>query len=134
MSRKKTISDLLDALTESMSDRDIAKSVIKSEISSAIISARLSESLSQAELAQKIGKTQSAISKWEAGDTNFSIDLLVDIAADLNLDLTVKLVSPSKKIRRAKASPSYQTIPNNKIINFPTGYATPNFYEDLLEI
>lgn len=137
MSHTKTIADLLNALTESMSDRDVAKAVIKGELASAITSARIESNMSQAELAKSIGKTQSTISKWEAGDTNFTVDLLVDIAADLDLDLTVRLKKTIKKARIKKTPSGYSTPTNSgKILMFPGGYSAAKHScdEELLEM
>lgn len=41
---------------------------------------REEKGLSQVELAKELGFTQSAIAKWESGDRNPSLDLLVTIA------------------------------------------------------
>lgn len=131
MSHTKTMSDLMTALTETLSDRDIAKAMIKADISSTITSTRMNANLSQAELAKSIGKTQSTISKWEAGDTNFTVDSLVDIAADLNLDLTIKLKKPLPKLSHSPI-PSY-TAPRAKIYNFAT-YYSPHNSEELKEM
>lgn len=118
MSHTKTIDDLMHALTASMSEREIAKSLIKADISGAITNARMSENLSQSALAEKLGKTQGTISKWEAGDANFTVDLLVDIAADLGLDLTIKLKKPAPAVSHPER-PSYQST-SAKIYYFPT--------------
>ena len=117
MDHKKTIADLMEALTESLSDREVAKAVIKSNIANAIIAARVASGLSQSELAASIGKTQSTISKWENGSANFSIDMLVDIAADMDLDLTISLNRPAERVSYKRPPQEYRT-PQNKIINF----------------
>ena len=41
---------------------------------------RLYTKLSQVELADKLGVTQTAIAKWESGDREPSIDVLISIA------------------------------------------------------
>lgn len=128
MNNTKGISDLLDALTANLSDREIAKAIIKSDLSATITCARVAANLSQAELARSIGKSQSTISKWEAGDTNFTIDMLVDIAADLNLDLTIKLNKPAA--RPAHKSGSGYTTSTAIIYNFPKVYSGPSYSID----
>lgn len=94
MSKSRTMEDLLAELTENMSAEDILSADIISSVSSAISSQRTSMGLSQSELARKISKSQSTISKWENGDFNFSIELLAEIAIKLNMELTVKLSPP----------------------------------------
>lgn len=131
MNHTKTIDDLMNALTASMSKRDIAKSLIKADISGAITNARMSENLSQSALAEKLGKTQGTISKWEAGDANFTVDLLVDIAADLGLDLTVKLKKPAPNASRHER-PSYQST-GAQIYYFPT-YSSCDDNDELEEM
>ena len=132
MNQTKTIADLMSALTETISERDTAKALIKADISSTITSTRIKAGLSQAQLAEQIGKTQSTISKWEAGDTNFTVDSLVDIAADLELDLTIKLHKPVNKCFRSMKT-DYRTS-NKKVCVFPTTYNGYSDFEDLKEM
>jgi len=47
---------------------------------SKLISARIKKGITQKELAQKIGTKQSAIARFEAGNTNPSLDFLEKIA------------------------------------------------------
>ncbi|WP_308541797.1 helix-turn-helix transcriptional regulator [uncultured Oscillibacter sp.] len=132
MNQTKTIADLMSALTETLSERDTAKAIIKADISSTIASTRIKSGLSQAQLAEKIGKTQGTISKWEAGDTNFTVDLLVDIAADLDLNLTIKLQKPVNKSFRLMRT-DYHT-PSKKVCIFPTTYNGFSDFEELKEM
>lgn len=127
MGHKKSGADLLDALIDAfgLSNQDVAKAAIKSDLAMAIISARMDAGLNQSELAQKLGKTQSTISKWESGDTNFTVDLLVDIAADLDLDLTIKLNKPVPK--PALKSGSGYTTSTAIIYDFPKVYSGPSY-------
>ena len=132
MNQTKTIADLMSALTETISERDTVKALIKADISSTITSTRIKAGLSQSQLAEKIGKTQSTISKWEAGDTNFTVDSLVDIAADLDLNLTIKLQKPVNKGFRLIRT-DYHTS-SKKVRVFPTTYNGFTDFEDLKEM
>ncbi|MFA6917952.1 MAG: helix-turn-helix transcriptional regulator [Candidatus Gracilibacteria bacterium] len=58
-------------------------------IADIIIGKRLEKGLSQAELANKIGTKQSAISRLESGDYNPSVKLLEKVAKALGLKLSV---------------------------------------------
>ncbi len=126
MDQTKTISDLMAALTKTLSERDVARALIKADISRTITNVRINAGLSQAELAKSIGKTQSTISKWEAGDTNFTVDSLVDIAADLDLDLTIKLKKHTPKAQYSER-PNYQSTA--KIYTFPTYCSSDDLQE-----
>ena len=132
MNQVKTITDLMSALTDTIPERDTAKALIKADISSTIASTRIKAGLSQSQLAEKIGKTQSTISKWEAGDTNFTVDSLVDIAADLELNLTIKLQKPVN-IGFRLTQADYHTS-SNKVFLFPTTYNGSTDSEELKEM
>ncbi|MBM4177621.1 helix-turn-helix transcriptional regulator [Candidatus Gribaldobacteria bacterium] len=54
-----------------------------------LIKARLNKGISQKELAQKIGTHQSAISRFEVGNYNPSLNFLQKIARALNLNMKI---------------------------------------------
>lgn len=54
-----------------------------------LIGARLSAGLTQAELAERIGTKQSAISRLEGGDAEPSFDMLRRLAAALNVSFEI---------------------------------------------
>ena len=91
MNQNHTIESFLKELAQYYSPADLLSSTIKSDIANRITSYRVENGLSQSELAEKVGKTQSTIAKWESGNTNFTIDSLSEIAVHLDLDLIVKL-------------------------------------------
>ena len=57
-----------------------------------IIQLRKKQHLSQERLAQKIGTTQSVISRIEAGQENLTIDNLQKIASTFGLNLDIKFI------------------------------------------
>lgn len=59
---------------------------------SVIKEARLRAGLSQTELADRLGTTQSAIARWEAGRANPSADALGRVVAACGLELRASLV------------------------------------------
>lgn len=97
MNQNHTIESFLKDLAQYYSPADLLSSTIKSDIANRITSYRIENGLSQSELAKKVGKTQSAIAKWESGSTNFTIEALSEIAVHLDLDLIVKLQDRSAK-------------------------------------
>ena len=52
--------------------------------------------LSQTELAQRMGSTQPAIARLEAGGVSPNIETLQRVADALHVELTVKFASPAK--------------------------------------
>ena len=109
----KNITDLLDMLSEGMSAEDMLFAHYASDIAVAITTNRNSLGLTQKEFAEKIGKSQTLISKWENADCNFTLKTLIEIAQALDLTLNVSFTS--SKMKKSK-----QTSPH--IIDFPCGY------------
>ena len=60
------------------------------EISYQILQLRKAKKISQADLAQKIGSTQSNVARLEGGSQNFTIKLLDKVANALDVKLIVK--------------------------------------------
>ena len=59
------------------------------EIAYQILKLRKEKKISQSQLAKKIGTKQSNIARMEAGQQNFSVDILGKIAGALGCDLRV---------------------------------------------
>ena len=60
------------------------------QIISALITARAQRKLTQRELAKKIGVTQSALARFEAGRINPTLEFLKKVTSGLGLKLVVK--------------------------------------------
>ena len=82
--------DLLSALSKDLTAEDILLIGLKAEIASAITSKRIGMEMNQKEFAEYMGVTQGLVSRWENGDTNFTLESLVAIAQKLE----IKLQSP----------------------------------------
>lgn len=135
MGQKITIEDLLTALTENLSNRDLMKANLKSNLAVAITDKRIADGLNQKELAEKINKSQATISKWENGDTNFTVDLLVEIAFDLDMDLTISL-KPHQAISKNDRCTQQYRRSGAKTVAFSQNkgnWFTGEAYEDDLE-
>lgn len=63
------------------------------EIIALLIKKRLTRGLSQAELAERIGTKQSAISRFESGTYNPTLDFLQKIADGLNSKLKISITA-----------------------------------------
>lgn len=61
------------------------------EIAYQILQLRKKKKMSQAELAKKIGTTQSNVARIESGQQNFTVSLLNKIAHALGRNLSIKL-------------------------------------------
>lgn len=59
------------------------------EIAYQILQLRTKKKISQAQLAKKIGTKQSNIARMEAGQQNFSVDILEKIAGALGCNLSI---------------------------------------------
>ena len=87
--------DIFKMLTENMSDSDFTAIDYNTDISSALAVYRVLNHLTQKQMAEKIGVTQSMISKYESGLYNFTIKNIANIAKKLDMDFKVSL-SPKK--------------------------------------
>ena len=75
--------DIFKMLTENMSDSDFTAIDYNTDISSALAVYRVLNHLTQKQMAEKIGVTQSMISKYESGLYNFTIKNIANIAEKL---------------------------------------------------
>ena len=63
----------------------------KYDLIRAILDARLKKGVSQAELARRVGTTQSAIARFESGTANPTLDFLSKVSAAVGAKLEVKV-------------------------------------------
>ena len=59
------------------------------EFRRALVAARIESGLTQREMAERLEVKQSAIARWEAGETMPTLDTLFRVAKALGLDFTV---------------------------------------------
>ncbi len=78
------------------------------ELRRGVIRARLEKGLTQAELAEQLGTTQSAISRMEAGEFNPRVDTLIKLAEVLGVEFRItgngSRVVHQKRARAKKTS------------------------------
>jgi ribosome-binding protein aMBF1 (putative translation factor) len=94
MTNQNDILTLLSSLSDEFSAEDLRFSDIASDLAAQIIERRVALGLTQKELAEKLGKSQAIVSKWENADCNFQIKTLIEISQRLNLPLTISFRSP----------------------------------------
>lgn len=109
--KNKNLDTLLEALSASLSDEELLLSVLQADIAATITSTRVSKGMSQKDLANALNVSQGLVSKWESGDTNYTLETLVRIAMQLDIDMR----SPYAPDRQ----PHYSTSGN--VVDFPSG-------------
>ena len=82
--------------SEMMRDKDFKSAYDniqpKYEIIRAVLDARIKHGITQAQLASRVGTTQSAIARFESGDVNPTLDFLMKVSNALGKRLEVKVI------------------------------------------
>lgn len=114
--------DLLAALSDSLTSEQLQLSILQGQIAAEISMRRQALGLSQKELAEKLGVTQSLVSRWERAESNFNLSTIVKISSALGLRLQSPVVpSPVK---------SY-TVGTSNIIKFTPDWKTTAYAPSL---
>lgn len=87
----RTMSDLLELFEDSLKPSDLIEARAISQVTGTIIKERKRLGLDQKEFAEKLGVSQSLVSRWENGNSNFTIKSLAEIAAKLDMCLDIKI-------------------------------------------
>ncbi|WP_249029449.1 helix-turn-helix domain-containing protein [Tannockella kyphosi] len=85
----KNVDDVLALFEDYVDDADIMKYNLIIEVTHKIMEERISQNMSQKEFAEKLGISQSMISKIESEQYNFTLEMLAKIFT--KLDYTVEL-------------------------------------------
>lgn len=86
-----SMSDLLNLFEDSVKPSEVIEARAIAQVTTSIIKERKRLGLDQKEFANKLGVSQSLISRWENGNSNFTIKSLSEIAAKLDMCLDVKI-------------------------------------------
>jgi len=108
------LSDLLAEISDGISDEDFTLATYQGLIAAEITMKRVEKKMNQTEFAKFMGVTQGMVSKWEKGETNFTLGTLVTIATKLGIMMQCPFV--------ARTAPLYSggsTATNNNITPFP---------------
>ena len=78
---------LLSALSENLTAEELQLASLQALVAAEISMRRQELGLSQKQLAEKMGVSQTMVSRWESGDVNFTLKTLVQIAAVLGIEM-----------------------------------------------
>lgn len=107
------MNDLLANITNPIPTEELAIAGLEASICGEIIAQRIKRGMTQAQFAEYLGVSQGMISKWEAGNYNFTLRSLARIASKLELSLQSPI---------AVNTPRYTSAP--KVIGFPSKWNT----------
>lgn len=84
--------EFLSALSQNMSSEELMLTGLQGVIAAEIVGKRLSLHMTQKEFAEYMGVSQGMISKWENGESNFTLQTLVQIASKLGIQMQCPFV------------------------------------------
>lgn len=85
MEAKSKVDELVNLITDGMTEEDAALDIMSIDVSVAIASKRIDMGMTQKEFSKYMGVSQGAVSKWESGEANFTLKTLAQIAAKLGI-------------------------------------------------
>ncbi len=107
---------VLSALSVRLNDEEVILAALQSMIAADITGRRIEMKMTKKELAHLLNISQSTLSKWESGETNFTISTLVSIATKLGIEIQSPFVSPPPK--------TYLSRISNIVVINPAGWTT----------
>lgn len=127
------VEELFSALSEGFSDEELTLALLQASIASEITVRRAKRGMNQAQLAELMGVSQGLVSRWENGETNFTLETLVKIASKLDIEIQCPF--------KLEPAPTYGHA-EGKIITFPgsssswssANYKSSNIYDQLKEM
>lgn len=97
--------EFLSALSQNMSAEELMLAGLQGVIAAEIVGKRLSLHMTQKEFAEYMGVSQGMISKWEKGESNFTLQTLVQIASKLGIQMQCPFVTnPPRRYTTAGSS------------------------------
>lgn len=97
--------EFLSALSQNMSSEELMLTGLQGVIAAEIVGKRLSLHMTQKEFAEYMGVSQGMISKWENGESNFTLQTLVQIASKLGIQMQCPFVmNPPRRYTTAGSS------------------------------
>ncbi len=87
MPRNNDINGLIDILSGGSADTELLFTMLQADIAASIAASRIDKGMSQKDLAESLGVSQALVSRWENGETNYTLETLVRIAVNLDIPL-----------------------------------------------
>ena len=111
MAYKEKETQFLAALSVDLRDEDLLDATIRGLIAAEISMHRQDMNLSQKDFAKLMGVSQGLVSRWESGETNFTLSTLAAIAIKLNIAMQSPYVPTEVKVFSSGKSNIYQFRP-----------------------
>ncbi len=132
MSRNKPgLEDLLSAVSADLTAEELLLASLKGIIGAEIAIHRHKMEMSQKEFASTMGVSQALVSRWEQGETNYTLETLVKIASALDIPMQCPF--------RTKKPHVYHYTSVSNITQFPSQWVSSSYhaqdeYEELAEM
>ena len=110
MADKTQTMELISAVSEGMTAEDMMLSSLQAMIAAEITMKRHALGMSQKDLADAMGVSQTLVSKWESGETNYTLKTLVQIASKLGIGMCLPFETEHPKL---------YTSTQSNIVSFP---------------
>jgi transcriptional regulator with XRE-family HTH domain len=107
MNNKNDTEKFLTKVSENLNDEELLLAALQGLIAAEISKKRIALGLNQKEFAEKMGVSQGLVSRWENGDSNFTLGTLVSIAIKLGIEMQCPFVC------------SYKAQDKDNIVEFP---------------
>lgn len=111
MAYKEKEMQFLSALSVNLRDEDLLDATIRGLIAAEISMHRQDMNLSQKDFAKLMGVSQGLVSRWESGETNFTLSTLAAIAIKLNIAMQSPYVPTEVKVFSSGNNNIYQFRP-----------------------
>lgn len=133
---KNDLKDLFIALGADLSDEQFLLATLQGLISAEISMKRQELGLNQKQLAEKLGVSQTMVSRWEAGDCNFTLSSLVKISSVLALPMQSPFVPrpPIQHIGQDGSITHISAAPGFHFYTASTRYSDGYTVEQVLEL
>lgn len=87
--------EFISKISEALGNRIEMEEMAKAKIASMILTKRYELKMSQTDFAEYMGVSQAMVSKWESGETNFSISAIAEICEKLSMTFDINISKPA---------------------------------------
>lgn len=118
---------LLSALSANICAEELQLCTLQGLVAGGISTRRQELHMSQKQFADAMGVSQGLVSKWESGETNFTLSTLVSIASKLGLDMQPPIVPAPPKYSSVAGGDIVQYCPNRSWYSISSKPPKPGF-------